>query len=468
LIRLHLESRRVTAALATIAACALTLRIALYWSWDTYGALQLPLMLESGCAAAIGITVGSPFGEPERATGRWLPLLRLGSVIALTVTAVAAFAFASIGADLAGGMADVVRNVAGLVGIGLLCATLLGGGLAWTGPVVYMLVGTYGLYADWHPPALTSPWVWPARPPHDLGGALCAAAVFTAGVAAATWRGGRELSGSRGQRVGVMFPAVGSPLRVVRAHPGLTWRALDNGDVVGAITAFLRPDNRWFAYFDSCRADAYRPLLAAVVGNVEGDLHATADEGDSEAAGRLIELGFTENRREGIYLLPTDPGRTGLADVAVPDDTVIISAASADEDDLRLLDEALRKDVPGSDGWEWDPAEFHAETFGDDFDPATYLVAADAAAGGGYIGLARIWIGPGTPRLGLIAVLRPYRRRGVARALLARAFSVLHDRGQAEVTAEIDDTNTASLTLLKGLGARRKSGTVEFVRRLTS
>ncbi len=192
LVRLHLASRRVTAALATIAACALTLRIALHWSWDAYGAQQLPLILEAGCAAALGITMGSPFGEPERATGRWLPLLRLGSAIAMTATAVAALAVASVGADLAGGIADVARNVVGLVGVGLLCAALLGGSLAWTGPVVYMLVGTYGLYTDWHPPTLTSPWIWPARPPLDLGAALCAAAVFAAGIAAVTWRGARE------------------------------------------------------------------------------------------------------------------------------------------------------------------------------------------------------------------------------------------------------------------------------------
>jgi hypothetical protein len=192
LVRLHLASRRVTAALATVAACALTLRIALHWSWDTYGALQLPLILEAGCAAAIGITMGSPFGEPERATGRWLPLLRLGSAIAMTATAIAALALASIGADLAGGIADVGRNVAGLVGIGLLCAALLGGSLAWSGPVVYMLVGAYGLYTDWHPPTLTSPWIWPARPSADLGATLCAVAVFAAGIAAATWRGARE------------------------------------------------------------------------------------------------------------------------------------------------------------------------------------------------------------------------------------------------------------------------------------
>lgn len=192
LIRLHLASRRVTAALGTIAGCALALRIALHWSWDTYGALQLPLILEAGCGAAIGVMMGSPFGEPERATGRWLPLLRLGAAIGMTVTAIAAFVAVTVGAHLAGGVADVARNVTGVVGIGLLSAVLLGGGLAWSGPVIYMLVGAYGLYSDWHPPTLTSPWIWPARPPHDLGAALCAAAVFAAGVAAVTWRGARE------------------------------------------------------------------------------------------------------------------------------------------------------------------------------------------------------------------------------------------------------------------------------------
>lgn len=103
---------------------------------------------------------------------------------------------------------------------------------------------------------------------------------------------------------------------------------------------------------------------------------------------RFAKLGFVQSRREGIFVIPTDPRITGLADVAVPDEIVIISAASADEDDLRLLDEALRMDLPGSDGWVWDPGDFHEETFSEDFDPATYLVAVDAG-GAGYVGLAR-------------------------------------------------------------------------------
>jgi len=192
LVRLHAASRRLPAALALIAACAAGLRGALFGHWDSYGALQLPLIFEACCAAVIAVTAGSPFGEPERATGRWLPFLRLGATAALTALAVGALTAAGVGADLSGGFLDVLRNVAGLTGIGLLCAIALGGPLAWTGPLAYLMLGLYGLYTDWHPPTLSTPWIWPARPPHDIGGALCAAVVFAAGIIAITVRGARE------------------------------------------------------------------------------------------------------------------------------------------------------------------------------------------------------------------------------------------------------------------------------------
>ena len=189
---LYASSRHVLAALAAIAACAAGLRGALYGDWDTYGALQLPLLFETGAAAVIAITTASSLGEPERATGRWLPFLRLGTALALTAVAAGALAATGAGAHLAGGTPDVVRNVAGLTGIGLLCAAVLGGQLGWTGPLGYVLVGAYGLYTDWHGPALTTPWIWPARPPHDLGAALCAGLVFAAGLAVITVRGARD------------------------------------------------------------------------------------------------------------------------------------------------------------------------------------------------------------------------------------------------------------------------------------
>jgi hypothetical protein len=195
LVRLHAASRRAPAAVTAIVACAIGLRIALAGSWDSYGALQLPLVFEAGCAAAIAITTASPLGEPERVTGRWLPFLRLATALALTATAAAALAAAGAGTHLAGGALDVLRNVAGMTGLGLLCAAAIGGGLAWVGPVGYLVAGAYALYTQWHGPALTTPWLWPARPPHDLGATICAGLVFALGLAVITVRGARDPAG---------------------------------------------------------------------------------------------------------------------------------------------------------------------------------------------------------------------------------------------------------------------------------
>jgi len=192
LVRLYATSRRVPSAVAAIVACAIGLRIALIWPWDSYGALQLPLVFEAGAAAAITVMTASRLGDPERVAGRWLPFLRLATALALTAVAVSALAAAGTGAHLVGGTLDVLRNVAGMTGLGLLCAAALGGGLAWAGPTGYLVVGVYALYTQWHHPALTTPWIWPARPAHDLGAAICAGLVFTVGMAVFAVRGARD------------------------------------------------------------------------------------------------------------------------------------------------------------------------------------------------------------------------------------------------------------------------------------
>jgi hypothetical protein len=192
LVRLHVISRRVPAALAVVAACAVGLRIALIGRWDAYGALQLPLVFEAAAASAIAVSTGSALGEPERVTGRWLPVLRLGVPLALTALAVGALAAAGIGAHLAGGTLAVLRNEAGLAGVGLLGAAGLGGGLAWVGPTGSLVAGVYGLYTRWHPPALTTPWLWPARPARDVGAAVCAGIVLVCGLVIIMARGARE------------------------------------------------------------------------------------------------------------------------------------------------------------------------------------------------------------------------------------------------------------------------------------
>lgn len=190
LMRLHLTSRRVPIALVVLAACAVLLRIALDWHWIQGAdpqAQQLPLVVETGTVTVLATTAREPFGEQERATGRWLPYLRLTAAMALTALAVAALAAGSTAADLPGGSLELLRNVAGLAGVSLLSCTLLGSALAWIGPLTYLAFAEYALAANWR-----TPWIWPARPPHDVGAALCATLAFTAGTLLITVRGARE------------------------------------------------------------------------------------------------------------------------------------------------------------------------------------------------------------------------------------------------------------------------------------
>jgi hypothetical protein len=188
LARLHAASRRVLTCLVVLAACAVALRTALHWlPRSGVYARQIPLIIEAGAAAVIGVTTRSPFGEPERATGRWLPWLRLAGGVALTGIAVGVLAAGAAAAHLDGGTVGLLRDTAGFTGIALLTAAAAGGSLAWIGPVAYLAVTLAALKGHW-----ITPWTWPARPPHDRGAAICAALVFAAGVAVITVRGARD------------------------------------------------------------------------------------------------------------------------------------------------------------------------------------------------------------------------------------------------------------------------------------
>jgi RimJ/RimL family protein N-acetyltransferase len=243
-----------------------------------------------------------------------------------------------------------------------------------------------------------------------------------------------------------------------------SWAAHHGESVVGKAAASVRPDGRSFVVFAACHPDAYRPLVQAIARQLRRDLYTETGEADSEALQRLVGSGFVVNRREHTYAVPTDPTVTGLTNLPVPAGFEILTADRVSEDRLRELDDELKQDVPGADGWKWDRQGFRNETYdAPDFDPATYLVAIEQATGR-YAGLVRVWNRPSGPRLGLIAVGRGYRRRGLARVLLAQVFAILQQRGETEVVAEVDVTNTSSNRLLISLGTRRTGGTIELIR----
>ena len=186
---LHLRSRRAPAALAALLACGVALWASLHYHWwlgTGNAADELPMILQGGAAGIIAVTTHSPFGEAERGAVRWLPLLRLGAVLALTGVAIGLLQLGVTGASLPGGVLTLARNVIGVTGIGLLASLVTGGLLAWIPPLGYIGFAQYALIEAWR-----NPWTWPVRPAADRGAWICAVVVFVVGLAAFTLRGAR-------------------------------------------------------------------------------------------------------------------------------------------------------------------------------------------------------------------------------------------------------------------------------------
>jgi len=251
--------------------------------------------------------------------------------------------------------------------------------------------------------------------------------------------------------------------QIVRVTPGVHWHALEDDIVVGRGHALHRPDGRAFISIDTWADDVFVALAEAMTRDLPSPVYTVVAEDDREHLGRWSMRGFVDNRREDEYLVPTAPEITGLRSATLPDGFTLIGADQTEVDRLRRLDQDLRQDVPGYAGWVNTPEEFHRLRFENRFfDPATYLVAVHEDE---YVGMVRIMALPRVPRLGLIGVRPEYRRRGLARVMLATAFRVLHERGIAGVSAEADESNPASRNLLRGIGAERTGGAIELVHR---
>ena len=156
---LHLRSRRAPAALTALLACAVALWASLHYRWwlgTGNAADELPMILQGGAAGIIAVTTYSPFGEPERAVGRRLAVLRAGLALALCGAAIGFFALAAAAADsprssvyLAGGILPVARNVLGMTGIGLIFSLVTGALIAWIGPLAFTAISQFALIANY-------------------------------------------------------------------------------------------------------------------------------------------------------------------------------------------------------------------------------------------------------------------------------------------------------------------------------
>lgn len=189
---LHLRTRRIPSGIVVLAACGVVLRAALHWNWVSISGpdpQQFPMIVETGAAAVIAVTTHGPFGEVERATGRWLTAMRLLTAVGMCGLAILALQLGVVGESLNDGILVLARNVIGFAGLGLACSLVTGGLLAWVLPLGYMAFCQYALIEAWG-----TPWTWPARPPADRGGWIAATTVLALALLAYTLRGPRTRS----------------------------------------------------------------------------------------------------------------------------------------------------------------------------------------------------------------------------------------------------------------------------------
>jgi ribosomal protein S18 acetylase RimI-like enzyme len=250
-------------------------------------------------------------------------------------------------------------------------------------------------------------------------------------------------------------------LVVVRVVPTRMWHALVDDEVAGKAHAVRRPDRRYFVAIDAWRDEVFDALLDAVGHDLPHELSTIAAETDSLELVRWTRHGFEERRRDDEYEIPLDDADRTV--VPMPAGYSLASAADADVDELRRLDDELRQTVPGTRGWVNDPDEFEQTMHSTLFRPATHLVAVEEATGA-YVGLVRVRVATRWAKLACVGVRPGHRHRGLGRAMVAATFRPLRNDGINLVLAEADAADVPSQALLAGFRARRTGGTYELVR----
>ena len=239
----------------------------------------------------------------------------------------------------------------------------------------------------------------------------------------------------------------------VETHPRRRWLAFRGGNAVGVVVARLRPDDRMVLSFDCRELSAYGALTEVAAAALDRPLWTIVDSDDRPALIALRAAGFTSEFVGERFRIAFDSALDGLRRAWIPSGFSIHPADTVEEGRLFTLDNTVRHDVPGTEGWRGDREWFHEELVeSPPFDPAGYLVAIDDR-NGEYVGLVRIWRNATGPRLGLVGVIRQYRNTPIAAALLKHALTAASDWGHGSFVTETSRANTVIYPRLKRLGA---------------
>lgn len=250
-----------------------------------------------------------------------------------------------------------------------------------------------------------------------------------------------------------------------QAGPPQRWIATRDGRPAGAVSAFRRPDQRTFLRFACPDPAAYGPLTGAAGRALGRRLHTLVDAEDVDALDALTAIGFRTVVVYEQFRIRFDRALAMLERARVPPGFSIYSADEVDEGRLFTLDNTLRQDTPGTEGWRGNRKWFRDELAeSPPFDPAAYLIAVDDS-NGEYAGLVRIWQNPGGPRFGMVGVVRQYRSNTIiGPALLRQALTAASRWGEETFTAETSLDNNATYPHLKRLGAESLGQALQLVR----
>lgn len=236
-----------------------------------------------------------------------------------------------------------------------------------------------------------------------------------------------------------------------------------NWSIDGAtLRGLLRPDGQVQVSFPEGSPLIWADLGALAGADAAGPLLVNRPGDDPPEIVTALRLaGFTPVRTEVLWRIPV----RSLTRFRPCDRHRLVPVTELDLAAVVDLDNAVREDIPGTAGWRGTVADLEETLADPEFDPQLYLVAQDRESGG-LDGLVRVWDRDPMPRLGCLAVRRPWRRTRVAASLVAAVAGTLSARGVIEISTETATNNAAASRLAANHGGIRIGSSVEWVRPL--
>jgi GNAT superfamily N-acetyltransferase len=248
---------------------------------------------------------------------------------------------------------------------------------------------------------------------------------------------------------------------VVAAYGSVAWHIDDEGRQLFMLDGRVHPRMQRRGFGAAVLAWQEAHARAAAQPDRAHALQTTAIDGVDGEAALMQSCGFAPVRRTVLMLRDL---REPIPDLPLPDGLIV---RPPERDELRRLHEARNEAF--RDHWghrEFTEADYAGLLSDPLVHPEWWQVAWDANTGepaaavhvkiyeqdNEYYGVRRGWTDP-------VWVRRPWRRRGVARVLLARAFAQLCALGMNEASLTADSQNLSGATkLYESMGFRTTRG----------